>query len=229
MCFVRLSTYPEDAPGQVDVLAYLIYFEKPRGMNKMDFLIKYKAVWIIILAASLVVALFSLLYTLIKRRSQRKKEREMLQIHRRNEALTDALSNPMNRGKEPRKASDPLEISWDDQAINEDTQPNGGRMFELIELSTYSKRKYVFRADEPVTIGSADDNQLVIFKKGVAERHCIIEAVNTKPVVRTFNGEKATLHRGKKAAAISGNGLFLNDGDQIELGNTIVQFRAFEG
>lgn len=191
----------------------------------MDFLLKYKLVFII-LAVVLVIVL---LRSVMRRRRKRNNEREISRVHRRNEALADALDNPMAKGERERRSEGPLEISWSDKAENENAQIADGLMFELTELSEYSRKKYVFKADKPVTIGSGSDNRMVIFRDGVAERHCVITTANGKPCVRTARGEQAMLHRGKKTAVISENGLFLNSGDKIEFGGAAIQFKAFKG
>ena len=191
----------------------------------MDLFLKYKWALIIIAVAAVIVAL----RIVMRRRKKRNDEREMSRVHRRNEALADALDNPMAKGEREQRPEGPMEISWSDKAENENTQSSDGQIFELTELSEYSRKKYVFKADKSVTIGSGNDNRMVIFRDGVAERHCVIATVNGKPCVRAARGEQAVLHRGKKTALISENGLFLNSGDKIELGGAVVQFKAFRG
>ncbi len=182
-----------------------------------------------ILAAISVVAIIVLLRVVARKWKRHKKELAMSKLHRQNEALAEALGNPMSKGKSLERAGGPLEISWDAKAVNENIQTYSGLMFEITELAAYSRKKYIFRADKPVTIGSNENNQLAIFKDGVAGRHCVIELSKGKPCVRAIQGERVTLCRGKKTATINEYGSFLNNGDKIELGSAVIQFRAFKG
>lgn len=190
----------------------------------MEFILKYKLVFILLAAAVLAV----MLCVIMKHRKKRKDELEMKRLHRRNEALADALSNPMAKGERTGKANGPLEINWDEKTVNGTDKTAEGMMLELTELSAYSRKKYVFKSDRPVTIGSGENNEMVIFKDGVAERHCVITVTGEKPYVYVEHGERAVLRRGRNTAVISETGLFLRNGDQIEMGSAVVQFRVFK-
>lgn len=189
----------------------------------LDFLLEYKYYFIAaLLAAAAVVTIL-----VLRRKGKRAREAEMSRIHYRNEALAEALGNPMNRGRTPGRANEPLEISWDDRTGGRGDGRDGGTMMELVELSAYSRRKYVFRADDTVTIGSDDGNRLVIFREGVERRHCVIRPSSGGPCVQSASGARTVLHRGRKAVLVGEGGILLNSGDQLELGASVVQFRLF--
>ncbi|MDE6590512.1 MAG: hypothetical protein K2K53_09275, partial [Oscillospiraceae bacterium] len=125
---------------------------------------------IIALAAAAVVALLAALRFALKYRSRRKQLEEISQLKRRDEALNEALRNPQAAGSAPGAKGGPIEISWDDKVVKAQ-DASAAWMVELLELSAYSRRKYVFRADQPITIGSGEDNQLVLHRDGVAPSH----------------------------------------------------------
>ena len=118
------------------------------------------------------VLLIFILSALYQRRKKRRKEEELTQIKRRDEALTEALRNPRAR-EQTSQRSGPVEIRWDDKAVN-DRKGKPELMVELVELSAYSRRKYVFHAEMDISIGSGRDNQLSLPREGVAKQHCQI-------------------------------------------------------
>ena len=192
--------------------------------SEMSFLLKYK---VYILAALTVIFLFVCLRIYMKRRKRRKAEEEMSMLQRRNDALAEALRNPLAKEQNTDNANGPVEISWDDKAVNDSYINSGVQMMELVELSSYSRKKYVFRADRPITIGRGEDNQLVLHHDDVAEHHCVVSLRDQKPYVYSRPGARSVLRRGKKTALVSGGGVFLNNGDQLELGSTLIQFRMY--
>lgn len=181
------------------------------------------------LLAALIAAAVSLLVLLrvfLRRRSRRKQLEEISQLRRRDEALTEALRNPqMDAG--PSGAKGPIEISWDDKAVREQAPP-AALMFELVELSAYSRRKYVFRADQPVTIGSGEGSRLVLCRDGVAASHCEIRMNGSQACVRSLSEAKTVLIRGKTSALVSAGGVYLNNGDRIQVGESEILFKLFK-
>lgn len=176
-------------------------------------------------AAAIFVVVLRLM---LRRRKRRKQFEEIAQIKRRDEALNEALRNPqMDLGTARTKG--PIEVSWDDKAVRGPASAASGMMVELIELSAYSRRKYIFRADEPITIGSGKDNQLVLCREGVEARHCEIRMNGKKPCVRSLSRAKTVLIRKKTSVLISVEGVYLNNGDHIQLGESELQFRLFKG
>lgn len=173
-----------------------------------------------------VVVVFVVLRVLLRRRSRRKRYEEMSQLKRRDEALNEALRNPQMDAA-PVGSKGPIEISWDDKAVREQA-PSVSLMMELVELSTYSRRKYVFRADQPVTVGSGADNLLVLCREGIAETHCEIRMNGERPCVRSLSDAKTVLRRGKTSVLVSADGVYLNNGDRIQLGTSEIQFKLFK-
>ena len=102
-------------------------------------------------------------------------------------------------------------------------------MVELTELSAYSRRKYVFRGEQAVTVGSGGDNSLVLARDGVAERHCEVRMIGKDFCVRSLSTARTVLIRGKKSFLVGTEGVYLNDGDHIQLGTAEIQFRKFKG
>lgn len=179
-------------------------------------------------AAALAIGLIAALRTWSKWRKERKKSAEMSHITRRNEALNEALRDPSAKGPVQSRPEGPLEISWDDKAVHQSAAADSALMIELIELSTYSRRKYVFRADRPISIGSGPNNQLVLPRDGVAENHCEIRMVGKRACVRSMSRGQTSLKRKKTVVLVGTEGVYLNNEDHIQLGTSEIQFRLFK-
>lgn len=161
-----------------------------------------------------------------RRRTKRELE-EMSQYKRRDEALVEALRNP--QVKEESGPEGPMEISWDDKAVSERGKNHASPMVELVELSAYSRKKFVFRLGRPIHIGSGKENQMELLREGVEASHCEIFLTGEKACVRSLSGSKTVLKRGKTSALISPAGVYLNNGDRIQLGTVELQVRLFKG
>ena len=163
-----------------------------------------------------------------RRRRTRREWEEMSQRKRRDEALNEALRNPHlerdNSGPER-----PMAISWEDRAVNEKKKRDNSPLVELVLLSEYSHRKYVYRLDQPIRIGSGVDNQMELHWEGVAPRHCEIFLNQEKPCVRSLMGAETCVIRGKAAAPVGSGGVYLNNGDHIRLGAGEVSFPLLKG
>ena len=181
----------------------------------------------IYLIVVLIIVLVILLRQLFIWKKKRKKQEEISQIKRRDAALTTALLNPQMKNARggPEK---PVEISWEDNISNNKREFSASIMVELIELSEYSSRKYVFNTDRTIRIGSGEENQLVLSKAGVRDFHCEIFMNGSDPCVRSVSDAKTILHRGKNAALVSTEGVYLNNGDCIQIGEIKIQFRTFK-
>jgi len=184
--------------------------------------------YIYVIAVVAGVALVAVLRAWSKWRKDKKKLEEMSHITRRNDALNEALRDPY--AKEPVQSGPegPLEISWDDRAVNPGAPAGASLLVELIELSTYSRRKYVFHADQPISIGSGDGNQLVLAHDGVADRHCEIRLIGKRPCIRSTSRAQTVLKRKKTTVLVGTDGIYLNNGDHIQLGTSEIQFRLFK-
>lgn len=180
------------------------------------------------IAAAATIGLIVVLRTWSKWRKKRRKSEEMSHITRRNEALNEALRDPS--AKEPVQSGPegPLEISWDDKAVHQSAAAGSALMIELIELSTYSRRKYVFRADRPISIGSGPNNQMVLPREGVAEKHCEIRMAGKRACVRSVSRAQTSLKRKKNVVLVGTEGIYLNNGDHLQLGTSEIQFRLFK-
>lgn len=175
------------------------------------------------IAAALLILLIS---KLLKQRKDKKHQKEMSMLQQRNEALNEALSNPKVK-KSDATMTAPMEVHWDSQALNKPKTRKSSLMIELVEFSTYSRRKYLFSADQIIRIGSGADNQLVLPREGVCPKHCEIFLVDHAVAVRNVSGTNALLLRGKSSAFINEEGVFLNNGDHIKMGSADIQFRCF--
>lgn len=185
--------------------------------------------YIVISAAIFLVLLCVIaLCVFMKRRKSRKEFEAMSQYKRRDDALAEALRNPQarDRGIGPKG---PMEITWDDKAVSEKGRKGRSLMAEIVELSEYSRRRYVYRLDQPVRIGSGKGNQLELLRDGVAESHCEIFLNGDKPCARSLSSTKTLLKRGTASAIISPEGVYLNSGDRIQMGSAEIQFRMFRG
>lgn len=182
----------------------------------------------VVAAVAASAVLIVLLWCWSRWRKERRRYEEMSQNKRRDEALTDALRNPyaQQSGGGP---EGPMEISWDDRAVNQRGLGGASLMMELTEFSAYSRRKYVFRAEQRVTIGSGRDCQLLLPREGVAERHCEILLVGRRFCVRSLSDARTVLVRNRKMVLVGTEGVYLNDGDRIQLGVSEIEFRKFKG
>ncbi len=181
-----------------------------------------------ILAAVAGVALIAGLTIWMRWRSKRRRFEEISQMKRRNEALNDALRNPnMESGSSGPEG--PMAVSWDDKAVNGRGTGAPSIMAELTELSAYSRRRYVFRGEQNITVGSGGDNALVLARDGVAQRHCEVRMIGKRFCVRSLPAVKTILIRGKKSFLVGTEGVYLNDGDRIQLGTAEIEFRKFKG
>ena len=178
------------------------------------------------LVAVAAVVLIALIGVCLKQRARRKQLADITQLKRRDEALDAALRNPQT-GVDSSGSQGPVEIHWDDKAIKVQ-ETSASWMFELLELSTYSRRKYVFRADKPLSIGSGTDNHLVLHYDGVEEVHCEIRMNGKHPCVRSLPGAKTVLMRGKTSVIVNAGGIYLNNGDHIQMGKSEIEFKLFK-
>lgn len=181
-----------------------------------------------VIAAAAAAALIAALRAWSRWRKERKKSAEISHITRRNEALNEALRDPYAKGPVQRGPEGPLEISWDDKAVHQSAAAGSSLLIELIELSAYSRRKYVFRADRPISIGSGPDNQMVLPREGVAEKHCEIRMTGKRACVRSMSRAQTSLKRKKMVVLVGTEGIYLNNGDHIQLGTSEIQFRLFK-
>lgn len=177
-------------------------------------------------ALAAAAAAAGLLRAWLRRRKDRRQMRELSQNKRRDLALNEALRDPLAKGV-PADPEGPMEISWDDKAVNE--QGGGASLLiELVELSAYSRRKYVFRADAPITIGSGESSRMVLSREGVAGRHCEIQLDGKRACVRSAPGARTILKRKRASALVGTEGVYLNNGDCLQLGVSEIQFRMFK-
>ena len=166
------------------------------------------------------------LRAILKRRKQRKNEEELTHLKRRDEALSDALRNPLEP-RAPRAGEEAMEIIWDEKSVMTE-KGESALMAELIELSGYSRRKYVFQMDRPIDIGSAPDNRLSLPREGVSKRHCEIFLNGVEACVRSAPGAKTILRRKRKSVQVGQDGVYLKNGDSLRLGAVEIQFRLFK-
>lgn len=95
------------------------------------------------IAGIVVILLVFVLRPVLKRKKLRGQEKEMSQLQKRNEALNETLRNPKIKTAEP-AAVGPMEVQWDEKAVDQQRTGRASMMVELVEFSTYSRRKYLF-------------------------------------------------------------------------------------
>lgn len=162
----------------------------------------------------------------MRRRSRRKTERELAHLQRRDEALNDALRNDLLGGQGSHGIK-PVDIQWDENAVNEGWEKRSRNMAELVEYSAYSRKKYTIPGDHTIHIGSSRDNQIILQRNGVEKRHCEIFITNGRFAVRNVSGAITTLERGRNVINVDTNGVFLQNEDFLLLGEAKILFRAF--
>lgn len=195
--------------------------EGSEGRTVSEFLTTH--LWLI--PVCLLPLFFAALYAILKRRKRRKDEEEMMQIKRRDEALSEALRNPLVKPSR-NSGENAMEITWDEKAVNKE-KGKSDLMAELVEVSGYSRRKYIFRVDEPIRIGSATENRLSLPREGVAKVHCEIFMKGREACLRSAPKVKTALRRGKTSTLVGAEGVYLKNGDHIQIGAVDIQFRLF--
>lgn len=183
-------------------------------------------------AAVLVLLLVFAFRFLSRRKKERKKQAEMAALKRRDEALSEALMNPLmadsrnvNGGGEA-----PVEVKWGEKAAQ---GKKGGKkqaaseMLEITEISTYARKKYVLHGDAQITVGSGPGCTLVIQKEGVAPLHFDMFPWNGKLCLRSAPGVQTILRRGSNQASVGTDGAYLKNGDQILFGTAAFELRMF--
>lgn len=168
------------------------------------------------------------LFFLARRQKARREWEDMSQRKHRDKALNEALRNPRLR-QNSNQPDRPLEISWTDKACKEKKIKPASPMAELVLLSEYSHRKYVYRLDQSIRIGSGTDNHMELHWDGVAPQHCEIFLNQQKPCVRSLSGAETWLKRGKASAPVGADGVYLHSGDHIRLGTAEISFRVLKG
>lgn len=205
-------------------MAVFVVFELREGLRKVQSFIQAH---LYILGIPVLLLLLMAIRLLSKQRKVKREIEEMSQYKRRDEALVEALRNP--QVKEESGPEGPMEISWDDKTVSERGKDHASPMVELVELSAYSRKKFVFRLGKPIRIGSEKENQMELLREGVEESHCEIFLNGEKACVRSLSGSKTILKRGKTSALIGPSGVYLNNGDRIQLGTVELQVRLFKG
>lgn len=178
-----------------------------------------------LLAVGLVAAAVILFSAWFRYRKRHARSEELSQLKRRDDALNAALRNPQMDSTGASSVSPPIEISWDSEVVK---RGQGSPMIELVELSDYSRRKYVFRAGAPIAIGRSKENQLSLCREGVEEVHCEIFLHGDRPCVRSCSRARTILVRKKTRALVSTSGVYLNSGDHICLGVAELQFKLLK-
>lgn len=179
-----------------------------------------------VIIITMVFLLIFLFRYIIKSRKISQKQREMSLLQRRNEMLNETLRNPQIKIV-GHAMTGPVEVQWDEKAIEHSQNQNISMMIELVEFSTYSRRKYIFPADQIINVGSGANNQLVLMREGVASSHCAFVTTDGVVTVRSMPGQKTVLIHGKVSALVGEDGVFLRDGDHIRIGEADIQFRCF--
>ena len=187
------------------------------------------------LAAALVLLLLSLVRIMNRHRKERRKQEEMAHLKRRDEALSDALRNPLmtDSPKLRENGESPVEVKWGERAAQNGKGGKSGKrqdtseMIEITEISTYARKKYVLHGETRSIVGSGPGCTLVIQKDGVAPVHFDIFPWNGKLCMRSAPGTQTFLRRGKNQAAVGTDGVYLKNGDQILAGTAVFEIRMF--
>lgn len=163
----------------------------------------------------------------LKQQRIKREWKELSQRKRRDEALNEALRNPQleNNSEHP---DGPMEIRWEEKAVNEKKKRDASQMVELVLLSEYSHRKYIYRLDQPIRIGSGNDNHMQLQWEDIVPQHCEIFPNDGKACIRCLSGAQGQLKRGKVVAEVGDKGIYLNNGDRIRLGKAEIQFRQIK-
>lgn len=184
--------------------------------------------YVYIIGAVVIVILLITIIKSISKKNQRNKEiREAAIARMRDESLNDVILN-QRTGKDNKKGSSmPYEVSYqnggedpkaDKKAFN--TSKKGRVEIQLIENTDLSSRKYVFSPYPGITIGSDDDNDIVVINNGVSGKHCEIFAAGKRVYIRNLaNDQKTFIRRKKQQAIASAEGLEIKSKDIILVGN----------
>lgn len=181
---------------------------------------------VIPLAFILLVTVIRIVRAIQKKRAANDRLSELARKKEMDEALNRALRNPEMEYK--RNAGEkPVEVSYNDGQPGKSAGKKG-MMAEITELHTFSKRKYIFSLQEPVMIGTAADNNLVLNVKDAGAHHCELFLHGSAPCAKTFGNSKTLLKRGRSSTYVDGEGVLLTDGDRLSIGEAVLEVRFFK-
>ena len=186
-------------------------------------------IWGYLLAAVGLIAAAAIAVLLLagRKKNKRTKEQEhQAQRRMREEALDRALANPMGKmgaAEQFEKQRRPFKVEYS-PGERQTAEKSDGRMFEISEITELSKRKYMFRCSELVSIGNQFGTILIL--PGTAEPdqiYCQLFYFQGANYVRSTGKKAVSLRRKGKSAVVNQNGIKLQSEDVVCVGTTMFQ------
>lgn len=183
--------------------------------------------YVYIIAGVFVLAILIILLRVIsKKRAKNKEIQKAISEKIRDDNLNSVILNSHYTEKEKKNSAMPYEVNYQGNVVeqngNSKHEKSDGNypIIQLVETTALSSRKFVFTLSEGITIGSENDNDIVIINKGVDEKHCSFFAVKKKVFVKNLaDRQKTIIRRKNNQAIVDSSGIEVKSGDIIILGD----------
>ena len=186
-------------------------------------------------AGFVLIVLFTVL---LKMKTKKKKERAMeLQAEDklREAALDKIILNDKGQGNESNIFSaKPFEVNYDPESVGKQIaktrKTNHKTMFQIIEKSELSSRKYMFDPSKGIRIGGKKGkNDIIVADTDINDEQCEIVLSNSTVYVRNLGeSRKVILKRGRQQAYIERKYVELKSEDVICLGKTFFKIEIIK-
>ncbi len=165
----------------------------------------------------LIIVMIAVMIWLQSRRKKKKEEKFQAMKKMREDSLKEALSNTMESKIETSLPAQyrPYEIEYstgENQKAKEKLP-----LLQIIQKNKIVEKKYIFRANETVTLGIQFGTIGVLNTSEEGEAWCEIFYKKGAYCVRSFEKSNIYLQRNKKMAIVDKIGVKLKSGDVIEL------------
>ena len=166
----------------------------------------------------------SLTIRILIKRKKAKEEKQQAVRRMREEALDRVLANPLEEKKAVsfEKKRRPFQVEYSKDQNNLSNIPQMDKdMYQLTEITELSQRKYMFRRQEPVQIGTQFGN-VVILPRDVdpGQVFCQIFYYKKENYLRSTGILEIALKRKGKVVIVNQSGLKLRSGDCFMAGKT---------
>ena len=165
-------------------------------------------------------------------------------LHRKNKKLTEMVSLQKDRIREEKLdamlqnqrymereearivTNDPYDVAYHEEtgAVWEGSREHISVQVE--EMGILSTKKYVIHVFEHVEIGRADTNKIILNDVSVSDHQIQLLRAGEKLFAKNLDIQvPVVLKRAKKAWMLTEDGVCIQSGDQLELGNTTLRLR----
>lgn len=186
----------------------------------MDIIMILKIIGMAIGAGTIIFLFIRSIYFFNEKRKKKKEVRDAAENRIRYESLDQMILNDRQRKTERGNYQNPYDISYEQGSALKQEKEAKPLMISLVEKNKLSTKKYVFSLENPIKIGaSVKGNDVIVQGDGIADCQCIIFSDGRSIYVKNQSGiSKTVLSRKKDKAVVDKNGLKLQSGDKIVIG-----------